>query len=82
MVDTTQHIRDVLQARFPEFLSVDPAAWSMDKVPKWDSMAHVEIVVTLEQLFDIEADDHLVEAQSLSELVKAVDALRTKVHST
>jgi acyl carrier protein len=68
-------IRKTLIERFPEAASLDAHKLSMENVAEWDSMAHVEVVVSLELLFGIEADTRLVEAHSLPELVRAVEAL-------
>jgi acyl carrier protein len=67
---------EILLERFPTSASLEPDAWAMQNVSEWDSMAHVEIVVTLERCFGIEADAALVEAQNLFELVVAVEALQ------
>jgi acyl carrier protein len=71
-----EQIIEVLVERFPTSAGFEPDAWTMQNVSEWDSMAHVEIVVTLERCFGIEADADLVEAQSLFELVTAVEVLQ------
>jgi acyl carrier protein len=71
---------EILVERFPTSSGLEPDAWTMQNVSEWDSMAHVEIVVTLEKCFGIEADAALVEAQNLIELVTAVEALQAAEH--
>lgn len=77
MSTTSEKIIEVLAQRFPDAAGLALGEFSMQSIADWDSMAHVEIVVTLERLFGIEADAALVEAQSAGELVAAVDALLT-----
>jgi acyl carrier protein len=63
------HLQDVLKLRFPAASGPDI---SMDNVPDWDSMAHVEVIVMLEKKFDLEASAGMVEARTSTELVDAV----------
>ena len=72
--DIKTAIRNLLVQRFPQAAALDANKLAMDLVADWDSMAQVEIVVGLENLFGIEADASLVEAASLNDLVQAVEA--------
>ena len=72
--DIKAAIRNLLVQRFPQAAALDPDKLAMDTVADWDSMAQVEVVVGLESLFGIEADANLVEAASLNDLVRAVEA--------
>jgi acyl carrier protein len=77
MVQLTDHeIEQRVRSLLSSLLSMDlPAASehvTMENIPIWDSMQHVQLVVGIEQDFRIEADADLIEAQNLTALVEAV----------
>jgi acyl carrier protein len=74
--EVEEMVRRILVERFPLAGPLPVDSLNMQNVADWDSMAHVEIVVQLEKVFDVEANANLVEAQSFDGLVKAIKALR------
>ena len=59
----------------PDELGGDP---SMDTIPAWDSVAHLNIVMSIEQEFSVQfSPDELMELRSASALVDALKRRNT-----
>ena len=47
---------------------------SMDNTPKWDSLKQMQIVIAIEEEFEVKiSDDDLIEANSIHKLVSSIN---------
>jgi len=47
---------------------------SMDNTPKWDSLKQMQIVIAIEEEFEVQiSDDDLIEANSIHKLVSSIN---------
>jgi acyl carrier protein len=71
MVDKTEALRDIIAASLK--LSVDRIGESfcMEEADEWDSLAHMELIAALEQIYNIEFTlDEIVEMTTFESITK------------
>jgi acyl carrier protein len=77
--ETTETIILKVQEAFKAAFSVEPQSITIDTTPKdvpaWDSMGHVALASSLEQVFGFSFDvDEVMEMENVREIVRIVEA--------
>jgi acyl carrier protein len=82
MSDTDYILAKVREA-FKAAFDIDPQLVSMETtasdIPSWDSVGHLSLGATLEEVFGISLDvDDLMEMESVRDIVRIIDAKLSK----
>lgn len=71
------HLTALLKARFPHAaIADDDAGLRVGSFPEWDSMAHFDVLLSVEERFDIRFSvEQMAELKSLDDIARALAAL-------
>jgi len=72
-----------VQTAFKEAFDVDPRSVTIDTkpgdIPAWDSMGHLALVSSLEQVFGLSFDvDEVMEMENVRQILRIVEAKQLK----
>lgn len=75
--DVTDEIRDILRSVLEAGPDIDDAGMSMECLAAWDSMAHISIILAVEQRFRVQlTPEEAMMADSLDQLRAVVESKR------
>jgi acyl carrier protein len=79
----TDHILTKVREAFKDAFGIDPQFVSMETnasdIPSWDSVGHLSLASSLEQVFGISLDvDDLMEMESVCEIVRIITTKLSK----